>query len=87
MNLPVPQHLLAAAERCRCHEQVFMVPPWQEIFRSDSERRHGFEEAVASYENLLRTYESYGYRPILVPKLDVEPRAAFVLDSLENGRR
>jgi hypothetical protein len=73
LNLPVPRHLLTAAERLRYHERVFVAPPWPEIFANDSERRHNFDEAAASYESLLRTYESFGYRAIVLPKVTVEP--------------
>jgi predicted ATPase len=82
MNLPVPQHLLTAAERLRYHEQVFLAPPWREIFANDSERRHGFDEAAASYDALLRAYESFGYRTIVLPKVNVETRADFILEHL-----
>ena len=38
------------------------MPPWQEIFSNDDERRHSFEDALASYEAQLSTYERFGYR-------------------------
>lgn len=79
LNLPVPRHLLTAAERLRYHERVFLAPPWPEIFTNDSERRHNFDEAAASYESLLRTYESFGYRAIVLPKVTVAARADFIL--------
>lgn len=81
-DLPVPAHFKAAAERFRYRETVFMVPPWREIYRTDAERRHGFEKAEASYMALLKNYESYGYRPVVLPKADVEARADFILDAL-----
>jgi predicted ATPase len=31
LNLSIRAHLVAAAERVRYHEKVFMVPPWPEI--------------------------------------------------------
>jgi predicted ATPase len=31
LNLSIRAHLVAAAERFRYHEKVFMVPPWPEI--------------------------------------------------------
>jgi len=82
MNLPVPRHLLTAAERLRYHERVFVAPPWPEIFANDSERRHSFDEAAASYDNLLQTYESFGYRAIVLPKVTVGARADFILELL-----
>ena len=82
-NLPIPDHLAAAAARFRYRETVFMVPPWPELFATDNERRHSFEYAAASYETLLRTYDRLGYRAVIVPKLAVGQRADFVLETLE----
>lgn len=31
-GLPVPAHMVAAAERFGYHQQVFLAPPWPEIF-------------------------------------------------------
>lgn len=42
--------LAALEEDDRYHRKVFMTPPWSEIYSADSDRRHGFDEAVAEYE-------------------------------------
>lgn len=70
----------------RYHPTVFMTPPWEEIFASDAERRHGFEEAVAEYERLCAAYPQLGYRIIELPRVGVDERAAFVLETLEGAR-
>ena len=79
LGLPIPEHLAAAVRRFRYHEKVFIMPPWPEIFSND-ERRHSFEDALASYEAQLSTYERFGYQIIFVPKLDVSARADFRAD-------
>jgi predicted ATPase len=81
-GLEIPAHVSAAAERFRYRQTVFVVPPWQEIFANDSERRHSFADSVAMYEALVETYKSFGYRPVVVPKSDVSARADFVLAEL-----
>lgn len=81
-GVEIPNHLRSAAQRLRYHESVFFTPPWREIFANDAERRHSFEEAVATYEAQLRVYEEFGYRAVTVPKLDVAARADFVLAAL-----
>lgn len=83
---PVPAHFEAAVERFRYRKTVFMTPPWPEIYRTDAERRHGFEKAEASYTALLKDYKSYDYRPVVLPKTDVTARADFVMDALASGR-
>ena len=82
LGRPVPPHLATAAERLRCHERVFVMPPWPEIFRNDAERRHSFAAAAGSYETLVAVYARYGYRPVPVPKLAVGARADFILAEL-----
>ena len=62
------------------------MPPWREIFSNDDERRHSFEDALASYEAQLSAYERFGYQIIFVPKLDVSARADFVLSQLREGQ-
>jgi predicted ATPase len=76
---------LAACAGERCHPTVFMAPPWPEIYATDSERRHGFEEAVAEYERLLTAFEALGYQVCVLPKVSVADRADFVLDRLGAG--
>jgi predicted ATPase len=86
-GLSIPDHLVAAVDRFRYHETVFMMPPWPEIFSNDDERKHSFEVALATYEAQLRTYERFGYQIIFVPKLDVSARADFVLNQLRESQK
>jgi len=82
-GLEIPKHLRVAAQRFRYRETVFVVPPWQEIFANDSERRHSFADSVAMYEALVETYRDFGYRPVVVPRSTVSARAEFVMATLE----
>lgn len=81
-GMEIPKHLLSAVEHFRYRETVFVVPPWCEIFANDAERRHSFEDSVAMYDALVETYAHFGYRPVVVPKIDVAARADFVLAQL-----
>lgn len=87
LGLPVPAHFSRAAERLRYHKQVFVLPPWPEIFRVDTERRHSADEAEAAYHSLLKTYERFGYQLVAVPKADAATRARFVLEHLAKEKR
>lgn len=73
----------ASVGACRFHRRVFLTPPWPGIYVSDSERPHGFHEAVAEYERLRRAYPALGYEIVVLPKNSVAERADFVLRSLE----
>lgn len=77
-----PAHWRRAAEVFRFHHTVFFVPPWREIFEQDAERRHTFEDGLAEYPVLLKNYERFGYRPVIIPKAAVPERADFVLRQL-----
>ncbi|WP_421594197.1 AAA family ATPase [Shinella sp. M27] len=74
--------LAALAARHRYNACVFLTPPWPEIYRSDLERRHGFEAALAEYERLERTYPALGYETVILPKVSVAERADFMLARL-----
>jgi predicted ATPase len=67
----------------RYHRQVFLTPPWPEIYVNDPERPHGFEAALAEYERLLEAYAALGYAVSILPRTDVTARADFVLKTLE----
>ncbi len=73
-------HPLCTAHRY--HRQMFMAPPWPEIYVTDADRRHGFEAAVAEYQRLATTYPALGYDVVLLPKTSSVARADFVLSAL-----
>lgn len=77
------QALASLGAAHRYHRRVFMTPPWPEIYASDGERRHGFEEAVAEFQRLTQVYPALGYEKVIIPKSTVELRADFVLRDLE----
>ena len=74
--------LATVAQVHRYHQRVFLAPPWPEIYVTDLERRHGLDAAVAEYQRLLGAYPSLGYQVIILPKVGVCGRAAFVLKTL-----
>ncbi len=61
---------------------MFLAPPWPEIYVTDSERRHGLDDAIAEYQHLLTAYPLLGYEVTILPKISVRERADFVLDAL-----
>jgi predicted ATPase len=52
---------------------------------TDRERRHGFAEAVAEHDRLREVYPALGYDVRVLPKVAVERRADFVLETLRSG--
>ena len=74
------EHILSTQPRF--HRRMFLAPPWAEIFASDAQRPHGFDEASSEYERLAVAYPRLGYEVILLPKVNVNDRADFVLSKM-----
>ncbi|WP_300014710.1 AAA family ATPase [uncultured Roseobacter sp.] len=62
--------------------QVFLTPPWPEIYKTDSARRHGFDEAVAEYDRLQDAFATLGYEVVHLPRISPRERAEFLLEHL-----
>ncbi|WP_031496953.1 AAA family ATPase [Bryobacter aggregatus] len=74
--------LKAIGRLYRYHHQVFLTPPWPEIYVTDAARRHDFETATFEYRRLLQAYSKLGYEVIVLPKVSVAARADLILRSL-----
>jgi predicted ATPase len=77
--VPTPQ-LVEAIRTRRYNPTVFVFPPWREIYATDAERKQDWAEAEATFGKIMRVMPALGYAPVVVPKGDVEARAAFILD-------
>ncbi len=64
------------------HPTVFVFPPWQEIYRTDSERDQTYDEAVRVYNSIRSWYSDCGYALVEVPPGTVDERCDFVLEAL-----
>ncbi len=82
LHVGQPDYFHKAAENFRYNRFVFLVPPWEEIFTSDSERKHDFEAAKMEFDELVIKYKNYGYETLLIPKTSVEKRVDFILENL-----
>ena len=83
LNVPVPEEHRAAARIYRSSSKVFVLPPWNEIFRVDDERKHSYEGAVAEYPMTRKVYAECGYQLVGVPKAPVPERIEFILNQIE----
>jgi predicted ATPase len=77
-----PAHLMKAMQTFRYAKKVFMTPPWPELFRTDAERTHSYEDAVAEYATLIPAYERLGHEVVILPKVSVKERVDFILEEL-----
>ena len=71
-------HLERAVTRFQYATDVFMAPPWPEIFEKDKQRQHAFDPQQTEYLRLTEAFEAFGYRLIHLPKVGIVERADFV---------
>jgi predicted ATPase len=78
----IPAFMREAAEGYRYNREVFVFPPWREIYANDAERKQDFAEAMESWQAAVDILPVFGYRAIEVPRASVEARVQFVLDRI-----
>ena len=78
IGLDYPDRYLKISNENR-YDFVFLMPPWEEIYITDSERYESFEQALAIHNHLLRAYESLNYTVVEVPKGTVQERSDYIL--------
>lgn len=72
-----------AVEQYRYNPLVFILPPWREIYETDSERKQDFRTAIDTYKVMVDVYKNLGYIPVEVPLLPVSERVDFVIRELK----
>lgn len=82
-NIPIPKEMDIIAREMEYNRNVFILPPWKEIYENDSERKQTLKVAEQTFECMYETYHGYGYHMIEVPKLTVNQRIRFILDTVE----
>lgn len=81
-----PEILVESVRKYRYAQQVFVTPPWLEIFVNDTIRTETFEEAVLIHESVLDIYSGLNYTIIELPLLSVIQRLEFILLTLQKFR-
>jgi predicted ATPase len=79
---PLEDEILAACEMHRNATQVFLAPPWREIYVTDAERKQTFDEAVKTYSMMVEAYQECGYEVVEIPRVSPRLRADFILNEL-----
>jgi len=78
IGLDYPNRYIEISQHYK-YDFVFLMPPWQEIYITDSERYESFEQALAIHNHLLRAYEELGYSVVVVPTGNVNERTDYIL--------
>jgi predicted ATPase len=73
-----------AAKEFRYNPTVFYFPAWEEIYTTDAERKMSFEAAKAFGAVVRSVYENFGYQILEVPRVSLEERVNFIVDSISS---
>lgn len=60
------------------YKKIFILPPWEDIYVTDAERKQTWQEALETFESMKNVYEKYGYEVIEVPRLTLAERVQFI---------
>jgi len=80
-NLPVRFDYAAYASYY--NSNVFICPPWPEIFINDQQRPESFNQSKYIHQLLQEIYKDLNFKVTEVPKLSVRERAAFILSHIK----
>ena len=64
------------------YDAVFILKPWEAIYKSDNERYESFEQALKINDHLINTYSKLNYNLIDVPFDTVKNRTDFIENTL-----
>ncbi len=83
-KIPVPKKITEQVKQHVYNRKVFILPPWKEIYETDSERKQNWDEAEQTFNEMKATYISYGYVIIEVPRMTTEERLQFILQHIHH---
>ncbi len=79
-NLSITKEMNSYAHHYRYNPKVFILPPWPEIYTTDTERKQSWEEALQTDEILASTYTDCSYELIEIPAATPKQRADFAMN-------
>jgi len=84
-HIPISNEVTEIAQQYSYNRNVFILPPWKEIYKTDNERKQSWEEATFTFKKMKETYLEFGYSTIEVPKINVEERAEFIIQNIHKS--
>jgi predicted ATPase len=85
ISLTEEGHIQDACDQYRYSSNIFIAPPWREIYETDNERKQDFAEAVRTYELLAHVYKECGYELMELPCISPADRADFILNHVQGS--
>ncbi len=65
------------------YDEIFLLPPWEEIYEQDNERYESFEQAEKIFNFLKKGYKNYDYKIHEVPLGSINERAKFIISTIK----
>ena len=65
------------------YDLVFLLDPWESIYKTDAQRMETFEEAQLYFPFIQKVYQQ-DHAVVLVPRVSVKERITFILNYLSN---
>lgn len=84
-ELEIPSNYLNKIQVCNYYPNVFIVPPWKEIYAKDAERKEDFNTASSLHQYITDTYNNLGYNTVILPQVSVQERVNFILNYIEKN--
>ncbi|CAA7197196.1 AAA family ATPase [Chryseobacterium potabilaquae] len=81
-KIPISEKVIELIKLYSFNKNVFILPPWKEIYETDNERKQNWNEAESTYQKMNETYQEFGYHTIEVPKLTTQERIKFILQHI-----
>lgn len=81
LGVDYPEKYLKKSKKYN-YDRILLMPPWEKIFITDTERYESFEQSLAIYNHLKHAYEDLGYDVLEIPIGSVEERIKFILDTI-----
>jgi predicted ATPase len=78
-KIPIPNKYYTKLDSCNFEKDVFICPPWKEIYMSDSIRPYPFEETIKLHQQIVSIYKRLNFNLIEIPKLPIPQRVDFVI--------
>lgn len=82
-DIPISEQIINLTKNYSYNKNVFILPPWKEIYETDNERKQDWKEAKFTYQKMYETYTEFGYNLIDLPKLEIEERVNFIIENLD----
>lgn len=81
-NISIDEKILNAVKNHPYNKNVFIFPPWKEIYTTDSERKQNWDEVLFTHQQMMATYQELGYTVFEMPETSVAERLDFILNIL-----